>query len=88
MQTNENEGVGMSNPRVLIKATCAGKEFSILQYSTVSGHRYVVGETGVQIMFTFKNINDAYEMMIKRMHLRYSLEEVTTALKGKELCEE
>ncbi len=87
MQTNGNEGVGMTNPRTLIKATCAGKEFSILQYSTISGHRYVVGETGVQIMFTFKSINEAYEMMVKRMHLRYSLTEVETALNGVNKCE-
>lgn len=75
---------GMWNPKLIFKTTCASREFSILQYRTKSGPRYVVGETGVEIMFTFTNIKEAYEMLMQRMHIRYSLNEVEHKLKDKE----
>lgn len=75
----------MTDAKIILKADCGGKTFSILQYKGRKGPTYVVGETGVQIMFTYSNIKEAYEMLVQRMHLRFSLHQVETALIKEEL---
>lgn len=67
--------------KIIFKADCAGRTFSILRYKAKEGVKYSVGETGVEMLFTFTSLERAYDILMQRMHLRYSLVEVEQRLK-------
>lgn len=78
-----NGGKKEEAAKLIFKADCAGKTFSILQISGQKGVRYSVGESDVDVLFTFGTLEKAYSMLMQRMHIRYSHSEVEQRLKNK-----
>ncbi len=69
----ENEVADLMTAKIIFNATAAGKNFSLMRYMIAGKRKYSVHESGVDVFYTTDNIEKAYSIMMKRMHLVYNL---------------
>lgn len=70
----------MSDPKVIFKADCAGKSFSIMRYMYDGKRSYIVSEDGRNVFYRTVSIKDAMNTVAERMHLVFALSEADDAV--------
>jgi hypothetical protein len=64
-----------NSPKIVFKAECAGRTFSIMRFLAEGKRVYLVSESGQPSFFKSFRLEEAMEVLTKRMHLVFAMNE-------------